>query len=124
MRFISIYKPRKNTPPSPQMMEAMGKFINEALSAGVLLATEGFGESTKADARILLENGKLQVVDGPFTEAKEVIGGFAIYELASKADAMAWAMRFMKLHVEHWPAWEGECEVRAMYSEGDGPKTK
>jgi len=109
MRFISIYKPKKNTLPSPQMMEAMGKFIGEALSAGVLLATEGFGESTKADARILLENGKLQVVDGPFTEAKEVIGGFAVMQVKTREEMLDWTKRFLKI------AGDGEADIRALF---------
>jgi hypothetical protein len=63
--------------------------------------------------------GKLTVTDGPFSEAKEVIGGYAVFDVATKEEAMALTMRFMELHLKHWPEWEGESEVRQMF-EGNG----
>jgi hypothetical protein len=61
------------------------------------------------------------VKDGPFTEAKEVVGGYAQFELTSKEVAVESAKRFMELHRQHWPGWEGETEVRQMYEPGDFP---
>jgi len=124
MRFMTTVFAKENQGAPPKsLMDAIGQLGQEAGQAGVFVQMGGL-LSTASGGRIRQAGGKLTVTDGPFTESKEVIGGFAIYELATKAEAMAWAMRFMKLHVEHWPAWEGECEVRAMYGEGDGPKTK
>jgi hypothetical protein len=61
------------------------------------------------------------VTDGPFTEAKEVIGGFAIFEALSKADVVKWSTRFMNLHKEHMPGWEGETEIRQLFGDGSEP---
>jgi hypothetical protein len=65
-------------------------------------------------ARVRLAGGKLTVTDGPFTEAKEVVGGYAVIEATSRDEAMEATVRFMQLHEEHWPAWEGECEIREL----------
>ncbi len=64
-------------------------------------------------AQVRIADGNLSVVDGPFVEAKEVIGGYAIFELRSKEEAVALAVEFMQLHKDHMPGWEGTCEVRA-----------
>jgi hypothetical protein len=69
--------------------------------------------------RIRLAGGRLTVTDGPFTEAKEVIGGFAIFEAPSKADVVKWSTRFMDLHKVHMPGWEGETEIRQMFGDGE-----
>ena len=70
---------------------------------------------TSDGARIRSSKGKLVTTDGPFTEAKEVIGGFSIFNLASKEEALKEARKFMELHRIHWPSWEGEIEIRLMY---------
>ena len=62
-----------------------------------------------------LSGGKLTVFDGPFTESKEVIGGYAVYDLPSREEAMKWATRFMEVHRDNWPGWEGEAEVRQIF---------
>ena len=122
MRYMTTVFAKENQGAPPKaLMEAIGQLGLEAGRAGVFVQMGGL-LGTASGGRIRQTGGKLTVTDGPFTESKEVIGGFAIYELPSKAEAMAWAMRFMKLHVEHWPSWEGECEVRAMYGQGEGPK--
>ncbi|MCD9111957.1 YciI family protein [Bradyrhizobium japonicum] len=72
--------------------------------------------STGARVRIL--DGELSVIDGPFVEAKEVIGGYAIFELRDKAEAVAMAKEFMQLHLDHMPGWEGTCELRAFATPG------
>jgi len=69
---------------------------------------------------IRITDGKLSVVDGPFVEAKEVIGGYAISELRSKEEAVALAKEFMQLHLDHMPGWEGTCEVRAFFDGAPG----
>jgi hypothetical protein len=93
------------------LMDAMGEFVTKSLNSGVLKETAGL-KPTSDGQRIRLSKGKLHVTDGPFTEAKEVIGGFAIIEAASREQALDVARQFMDLHRVHWPAFEGECEVR------------
>jgi hypothetical protein len=101
-------------------MEAMGKFIQSAMKAGTLVETGGLLPS-KEGLLIRLANGKLTVTDGPFTESKEVIGGWAILKADSKAEAVRIATEFMELHRKHWPEFEGESEVRPMFDPGMGP---
>jgi hypothetical protein len=115
MRFISIYRPDTELcgasprTPSPQQIEEMGKFINEALAAGVLVATEGFGPSQPADVKIRLSQGTYTTTDGPFSEAKEVIGGFAIMQVKSREEVVEWTRRFLAI------AGDGEAEVRQLF---------
>lgn len=105
MRFFCIFKPAAQgdpdkgwapTPPSPEQMEKMGKFIDESVKAGVLLATEGFRPNPE-DVRVRVEQGKVTVTDGPFTEAKEVIGGFALLQVGSREEAIENARKFLEL---------------------------
>ncbi len=124
MRFMTTVFARENQGfPPKALMDAIGQLGQEAATAGVFVQMGGLMPSA-GGARIRQSGGKLTVIDGPYAEAKEVIGGFAIYDLPNKQEAMAWAMRFMALHQEHWKEWEGECEVRAMFGPGDGPKAR
>jgi hypothetical protein len=90
-------------------MGAIMQLGAEATAAGAMIDNAGLAPSAKG-ARVTLTGGHLGVVDGPFTEAKEFIS-YAIYEVRSKDEAVEWASRFMRLHAEHWPGWEGESEV-------------
>jgi hypothetical protein len=109
MRYLSIYKTvERNTPPSQAEMETMGKLIEDGMRAGWLLATEGC-LPTALGMRVRKSSGSLTVTDGPFTEAKEVVGGFAIIEAKSKAEAIQLTKDFLKV------AGDGECEVRQLY---------
>ena len=120
LTFIRHTEAYREAGPPPALMEAMGKFIEKSFKDGTLVDTGGLLPS-KDGARIRLSNGELRVIDGPFTEAKEVIGGWAILRADSKAEALRLASAFMELHREHWPDFEGECEVRAMFDPGMGP---
>src|SRR5882724_12417980 len=112
MRFMMIVKaPEKSGLPPKELMDAMGKLTEEATKAGELIETGGLAP-TVAGARVRLAGGKLTVTDGPFTEAKEVFGGYAVFELKSMAEAIERSTRFMELHRQHWPGWEGETEIR------------
>ena len=112
MRFLSIYKSvETNTPPTAEEMATMGKLVEEGMKAGFLLGVEGCLPSARG-ARVRLDHGKVTVSDGPFTEAKEVVGGFAILNAASKAEAIQMAKDFLKV------AGDGECELRELY---EGP---
>lgn len=109
MRFLSIYKHvERNTPPTPEEMANMGKLVEEGFKAGWLLGTEGCLPSNLG-ARVRSSDGKVSVVDGPFTEAKEVVGGFAIIKADSKEEAIQLTKDFLKV------AGDGECELRQLY---------
>ena len=105
----------ENVPQS--LFAAMGKFVEEQMKKGLLVDTAGL-EPTAKGKRVRLSRGKLQVIDGPFTESKEVVGGYALVEAGSYEQAMALATEFMELHRVHWPEFEGECEVRPLESMG------
>jgi hypothetical protein len=115
MRFMTIVKSAENAGPPPQaLMDAIAKLGEEAARAGTLVEMGGLFP-TAMGARVRLSKGQLTVTDGPFTEAKEVVGGYAVHELKSKDEAIEAAMRFMELHKKHWPGWEGETEVRQIF---------
>jgi hypothetical protein len=109
MKFLSIYKTvERSTPPTQQEMAAMGKLIEEGMKAGWLVATEGCLPSALG-ARVRRSGEKIAVIDGPFTETKEVVGGFAILKADSKQEALELTRKFLKL------AGDGECELRQLY---------
>jgi hypothetical protein len=111
MKFLSMYKSvERNTPPSQEEMNKMRKLIEEGMKAGWLLATEGCLPSALG-ARVRSTNGKVTVTDGPFTESKEVVAGFAILRANSKEEAIQLAKDFLKV------VGEGECELRQIYEE-------
>ena len=110
MKFLSIYKSNKpvGVPPTQKEMEEMGKYVEKMLKSGVVLATEGCLPSALG-AKLRLSKGKFTVTDGPFTEAKEIVGGFAVMQANSKAEMIEHVKDFMKL------AGDGECEIRQVY---------
>jgi hypothetical protein len=110
MKFLCLYKSAKpeGTPPTQQEMEVMGKLIQDSMKAGILLATEGCLPSSFG-ARIRMSDGKFNVTDGPFTESKEVIGGFALINVASKEEAVEFIKTFLKV------AGDGETELRQVF---------
>jgi hypothetical protein len=115
MRFMMIVKhAEKQGPPPKQLMDAIAKLADEETKAGTMLGSGGLAP-TELGARVRLSVGKVTVTDGPFIETKEVIGGYAQFELKSKKEAIESAVRFMELHKKHWPGWEGETEVRQMF---------
>ena len=110
MKFLCIYKPAKpeGTPPTAEEMASMGVYMEENIKSGVLVASEGCMPSALG-ARVRRTDGKFAVVDGPFTEAKEVIGGFAVINANSKEHAIEITRSFMNV------AGDGEVEVRQVY---------
>ena len=116
MRFLSIFKSvERNEPPSPEHIANMEKLIEESMKAGVLIATEGCLPSALG-ARVRRTGGKVTVTDGPFTEAKEVIGGFALLEATSKEHAIELTRKFLEV------AGDGECEIRQIFTASEaGP---
>jgi hypothetical protein len=112
MRFLSIYKTaERGVPPSEAEMNKMGKLIESGMQGGWLVSTEGCLPSALG-ARVRLSGGKLTVTDGPFTEAKELVGGFAILRTNSKEEAVELAKQFLPV------AGDGECELRQLYEAG------
>jgi len=118
MKFLMLIKHpesyRSQTVPQ-SLMDAMGEFVTANLKSGVLKDTAGL-KPTSDGFRVRLSRGRLGTTDGPFSETKEVIGGYAIVELPSKDDALEMARQFMDLHRIHWREFEGECEVRPLES--------
>jgi hypothetical protein len=116
---MMLVKSTENSGPPPKpLMDAIGGLAAEATSAGTMIFTGGLAP-TAMGTRVRLTGGKLDVIDGPFSESKEVIGGFAMFELKSKEEAVSSARRFMELHKQHWPGWEGETEIRQVFGPED-----
>ena len=116
MRFLSMIRinERAGLAPSEQLMQDMGKLMDEMTKNGSLVRTAGL-RPTKEGRRVRLRKGQLAVTDGPFVETKEVIGGFAILEAPSMDQAIELTKRFLKIHGDEWDI---ECEVRQI----DGPE--
>jgi hypothetical protein len=118
MKFMMIVKHKEGQGfPPKELMDAIANKAAEAVKAGTMLGSGGL-LPTSAGASVRLSGGIISVVDGPFAEAKEVIGGFAQFEVGSKEEAVQGAVEFMELHKKHWPGWEGETEVRQMMEPG------
>jgi hypothetical protein len=111
MRYLTLLKATSTppSPPSPELMAAITALGEDAKNAGVLLDTQGLHPSS-AGSRVTLAKGQLTAADGPFTESKELIS-YALYDVRSKEDAVEWTNRFLKLHRDLWPGWEGEADV-------------
>jgi hypothetical protein len=119
MRFMMMMKADKNSeaglPPDPKLMAAMGKYVEEMVRSGAVLATGGLGPSSMG-TRLVASGGQLKHVDGPFAETKELVAGFAIIQAKSKEEALEHARRFMKVHTDALgSSWEGSCEVRQVF---------
>jgi hypothetical protein len=95
------------------LLDAMGKFVEDGFKSGLLKDTAGL-KGTPDGFRIRSRGGKLHKTDGPFTEAKEIIGGYALVDVKSKEEALDVARQFMEIHRVHWPEFDGECEVRPL----------
>ena len=120
LTFIRHSESYRESAPPQALMEAMGRFVQQSLKDGTLVDTGGLLPS-KDGARVRLARGKITVTDGPFTETKEVIGGWAILKVDSRAEAVRIATEFMELHRKYWPEFEGESELRPMFDPGQGP---
>ena len=113
MRYLSIFKAvETGKPPSQEMMEKMGKLVEDSIRKGEVLATEGCLPSALG-MRVRKAGDKVTVKDGPFTESKEVVGGFAILQANSKEEVIEMTKKFLAV------AGDGECEIRQIY---EGPK--
>jgi hypothetical protein len=112
MRFMTLVKGFEGAGAPPQaLMDAVAKLAEDAAERGTLIETGGLFPLA-AGARVRLSGGKITVTDGPFAEAKEVVGGYAVFEVASKQEMVEGVVRFMELHRKYWPGWDGETEIR------------
>jgi hypothetical protein len=111
MMFIKHTEDYRGKTIPPALIEAMGEFVGEYTKKGKFIDGAGLKSSHKGK-KIQLRSGQLRVVDGPFTESKELIGGYAIVEVESEREALEIATQFMELHRVHWPEFEGESELR------------
>lgn len=113
MMFIKHTEDYRNKEVPGDLYKAMDEFVGTAMKSGAMIDTAGL-QPTSEGSRVRLKGGKIMVTDGPFTESKEIVGGYALVEAKSKAEALEFARKFMDLHRVHWPAFEGECEVRPL----------
>jgi hypothetical protein len=115
MQFLSMIRIDETTgqKPSERLMNEMGKLIDQMLREGTLVRTAGL-RPTKEGFRVRSNRGKVSVTEGPFTETKEVIGGYAVLEAKSKEEAMELTKRFLAIHGDEWNL---ECEVRPLDGE-------
>ena len=122
MHYMMIVKGSESMtvsgPPPAALYEAIEKLTEEATRSGKMVSFGGL-KPTSEGARMRVVKGKIVTTDGPFTESKEVIGGFSIFNFASREEALENARSFMELHRLHWPKWEGELEIRPMYGAED-----
>jgi hypothetical protein len=114
MPFFSIIRADERQGPPPQaLLDVMDTYVAQTMQRGTVVSTGGLAPST-AGSKVRIQGGRLHVIDGPFTETKEVVGGYAILAAATREEAIRAATEFMQLHLDHWPGWEGECELREL----------
>ncbi len=111
MMFIKHTEDYRNKTIPPALMAAMGDFVGDYMKQGKIVDTNGL-KSSHAGKKVRLAGGKLSVIDGPFTESKEIVGGYAIVDVESDEEALDLTTKFMDLHRVHWPEFEGESELR------------
>jgi hypothetical protein len=114
VRYLVLVKMDETLgPPPPALGAAMGELAVSAVAAGTVVDAGGLAPMAQS-TEISVRAGSVLVTDGPYTEAKEVAGGYAILEVPDGAAAVAAARQMIDLHVRHWPGWEGTAEVRPM----------
>jgi len=119
MRFMMLVKSAENSgPPPKELMDAIAKLGEEASKDGSMIETGGLAPAAMS-TRVRLAQGKINALDGPFAETRELVGGYAIFEFNSKQEAIESTLQFMELHKKHWPGWEGETEIRQIFTQQD-----
>ncbi len=119
MRYMFLTSGAETGAIPPQaMIDAIEEMTEREIAAGRMLARGGLMPTAMGSARMESRRGQLKLTDGPFAETKEVLGGFAIFEFATREEALASLESFMQLHRQHWPEWEGFSEMRPMFGFG------
>jgi hypothetical protein len=121
MRFMMMVKHAEkfSGPPPKELMDAIAKLSEEDAKRGTTMIASGGLAPTAQSTRVRISRGQLATLDGPFTETKEVVGGYAIIDFKSKQEAVEGAVRFMELYRKLWPGWEGETEIRQIFGPED-----
>lgn len=112
MRVMYFVRSNSTDFPQPKLMEEIGKLAERHRQAGNVVDLGGALTPMTDGAIVRLSGGKVHVIDGPFAEAKEVVGGYAIFQFETREQALASAVEFMNLHRDYGEGWEGECEMR------------
>ena len=121
MRYMVFVKMAEDVGDAPpELQEVMGREMQEAFASGSMVDAGGL-HPTAASTEFRVAGGQLLTSDGPYAEAKEVVGGYAIVEARSHEEALAGARRVAEIHVQHWPGWEGSVEVRRITGPDEGP---
>lgn len=121
MKFLTMVSSDETVAaPPPALFAAIMQLGVDAAKAGVLVEQGGLMR-TAAGARVRVTKGRIKITDGPFSESKEVIGGYAVYDVQSKEEVLEWTRRFMQIHIDNWPGWEGVSEVRQIFDAPKGP---
>ena len=120
MVLIKLSEDYRNQPIPQGLLDEMGQFLDESQKSGVLIDTGGLAPTSEA-TRVRLSRGKVTVTDGPFTESKEVVGGYVLVQLQSKQEAIDLATRFMDIHRRNWPELEAACELRRIETDESAP---
>jgi hypothetical protein len=119
MRYLSVlFASQPDTPPSAELFHAIATLGQEATAAGVMLDVGGLLPQTRTD--VTVESEELSVLDGPFTETKELVS-YVVYEVRSKEDVIEWTRRFMDIHRELWPGWTGTSQIVQVMPTGEPP---
>ena len=114
MPFFSVIRAAEGQGAPPQaLLDAMDVYVAKTLREGTVVSTGGLAPSA-AGTHVAIRGGRIVVKDGPFAEAKEVIGGYAVIAARTREEAIRSTTEFMQLHLDHWPGWEGECELREL----------
>lgn len=111
MTMITSAASSQGSYPPPALFEGIAELARDANAAGVLVEQGGLMPIAQG-AIFTLRKGEVILTDGPFAEAKELVGGYAVYDVPTKEEALMWSRRFIELHQQHWPEWEGQIEIR------------
>ncbi len=116
MRYMGFVQmdPTKDVDPPEALMKAMEEHIAQAVAAGVFLDGGGLDGGQEC-TEVRLAGGKVTTTDGPYAEAKEIVGGYSVLEFRDHAEAVEEARRLVELHQQHWPGWEGSVVVRRIW---------
>lgn len=121
MRYLVMVKMAEDVGNAPQeLQEVMGREMQEAFASGSMIDAGGL-YPTAQSVEYRVTAGQLLTSDGPYAEAKEVVGGYSIIETRSHDEALAGARRVAEIHVQYWPGWEGSVEVRRISGPEEGP---
>jgi hypothetical protein len=114
MPYLSMIRAaeQQGTPPQA-LIDAIDQYVASSLKDGTVVSTGGLAPSADG-VRVRIQSGRLKVTDGPFSESKEVVGGYAIIAAKTRDEAIRATQAFLQLHIDHWPEWEGECELREL----------